>query len=178
MKTLSDFSGAHANRAQLKLLADRFYKPLFSYFAKRLPADADADDYVQEVFLRLSARENLSMLEKPEGYIFQTAANLLRDRARRAVRRSSNKHEHFVEDAHGHEEISPERVLMGKQDVDAFAAALAALPARTRAVFLLRRFEHMRYGEIARRLGVSVSSVEKHMAKAVKRLEGCLDGTV
>lgn len=178
METEKDFPRKSGYNAQLKSLADRFYKPLFFFFAKRLPAEADADDYVQEVFLRLSARENVSKLDRPEGYIFQTAANLLRDRARRVMRSSANKHEHFVEDAHGHEEISPERVLMGKQDVDAFAEALAALPARTRTVFLLRRLEKMRYGEIARRLGISVSAVEKHMAKAVKRLEDCLDGTV
>ena len=177
MKTKRDFPSKTAHDVQLKSLADRFYRPLFSFFAKRLPPGADPDDYVQEVFLRLSARESLSKIDRPEGYIFQTAANLLRDRARRAKRRNANAHELFVEDAHGHEEISPERVLMGKQSVDAFTTALATLPARTRAVFLLRRLENMRYGEIARRLGVSVSSVEKHMVKAVKRLENCLNRT-
>jgi RNA polymerase sigma-70 factor (ECF subfamily) len=68
------------------------------------------------------------------------------------------------------EEISPERVLQGRQAVTALRTALEELPQRTRAIFLLHRFEGLKYKEIARRLGISSSSVEKHMMAAIKHV--------
>jgi RNA polymerase sigma-70 factor (ECF subfamily) len=44
------------------------------------------------------------------------------------------------------------------------------LPARTRDVFVLRRLEGLPYNEIAKRLGLSVSAVEKHMLRATRHL--------
>lgn len=49
-------------------------------------------------------------------------------------------------------------------------AALEELPPRTRAVFLLHRFDGFKYREIAKRLGISSSSVEKHMMVAIKHV--------
>ena len=53
--------------------------------------------------------------------------------------------------------------------------ALNALPDRTRQVFVLCRVEGMRHRTVARRLGVSVSSVDKHMMKAIAHLAESLD---
>jgi RNA polymerase sigma factor (sigma-70 family) len=47
---------------------------------------------------------------------------------------------------------------------------LLELPERTRQIFVLRRLEGLSYFEIGRRLGVSVSAVEKHMQRAVRHL--------
>jgi RNA polymerase sigma-70 factor (ECF subfamily) len=49
-------------------------------------------------------------------------------------------------------------------------AALDALPPRARAVVILRRFENLTYPQIAQRLGISVSAVEKHMGRAMSAL--------
>jgi RNA polymerase sigma-70 factor (ECF subfamily) len=46
------------------------------------------------------------------------------------------------------------------------AAALEAMPARTRAIFLLFRLEHLRQAEIAGIYGISVSAVQKHLVRA------------
>ena len=48
---------------------------------------------------------------------------------------------------------------------------LGELPERTRVVFLLHRFEELKYAEIARRLEISVSSVEKHMMEAMRQIK-------
>jgi RNA polymerase sigma-70 factor (ECF subfamily) len=47
---------------------------------------------------------------------------------------------------------------------------LERLPDRVRAAFLLHRFEELSYSEIAKRLGVSVSSIEKYISQALKEL--------
>ncbi len=56
------------------------------------------------------------------------------------------------------------------------ADLLSALPERTRHIFLLYRLEKMRRAEIASLFGISVSGVEKHIARAVARLALNLEG--
>jgi RNA polymerase sigma-70 factor (ECF subfamily) len=155
-------------------LVARYRAPLRSYFRKRVDNPADIDDLVQELFLRLLDRSGETDLANPDGYIFQAAANLLRDRSRR----NRTKDRFVVESKNGEdrfEEISPERVLLGKDAIERVQNALLALPERTRTVFVLHRFEHLKYREIADRLEISISSVEKHMASALTQIASRLD---
>lgn len=156
--------------AVLEALSRAYRSPLTSFFRKRIADRSDVDDLVQEVFVRLARRGDLSRIQQIEGYLFQTAASILRDRVRRRAVRRYDVHEPFDERAHAGEFFSPERVLQGRQEVAEVVAALHELPERTRAIFALHRFEELAYGEIARRLGISVSAVEKHMMKAIAHL--------
>jgi RNA polymerase sigma-70 factor (ECF subfamily) len=67
-------------------------------------------------------------------------------------------------------DFSPEHVLLGRERLARATAVLLELPERTRVIFVLRRLEGMKYLDIAARLGISVSAVEKHMERAVARL--------
>lgn len=149
----------------------RFARPLRSFFRKRAYNEQEADDLVQEVFVRLAAREPGARMEHAEAYVFQMAANLLRDRARRHATRAAADRALEAGDANSFEEISPERVLLGKQRLALLERVLGDLPERTRVVFLLHRFEELKYAEIARRLEISVSSVEKHMMEAMRQIK-------
>ena len=149
----------------------RFARPLRSFFRKRAYNEQEADDLVQEVFVRLAARESGASMDHAEAYIFQMAANLLRDRARRHATRTAADRALEAGDANSFEEISPERVLLGKQRLALLERVLGDLPERTRVVFLLHRFEELKYAEIARRLEISVSSVEKHMMEAMRQIK-------
>src|SRR5690606_21094793 len=111
-----------------------------------------------------------------DAYVFQMAANLLRDRARRLGVRAAAAPS-LAASENSVEEISPERVLLGKQRLAALERALGELPERTRTIFVLHRFEEYKYSEIARRLGVSVSSVEKHMMEAMRHLRARTGGS-
>ena len=155
---------------ELRQIVERFQGPLRSFFRKRAFDPQEAEDLVQEVFTRLAARSDAPRMENPEAYIFQTAANLLRDRARRDMTRSAAIREFAENSREAFEEISPERVLQGRQGVADLQRALLELPERTRAIFVLHRFEELKYSEIARRLGISVSSVEKHMMDALRHI--------
>ncbi len=70
----------------------------------------------------------------------------------------------------GEPDIGPHRIVAGREALKAALVAMDAMPERTRTIFVLRRLENMRYLEIAERLGVSVSAVEKHMVRAVQHL--------
>lgn len=153
-------------------LARRLHAPLTRYFGARVRRGADIEDLVQEVFLRLARRTGETPVEAPEGYVFAIASSVLADNYRRTARQ--------LPAAPGEvdgptrpglaEERSPERVLLGQEELAAMERALRELPERTRFAFLLNRYEELSYQEIARRLGVSVSAVEKHMMRALAHL--------
>jgi RNA polymerase sigma factor (sigma-70 family) len=143
---------------------------LARYFQRRVRDMNEVDDLVQEVFLRIVRRGSAGELEKLEGYVFKTAASVLTDRERRRKVRQTGRHVPFEPELHAGEAPGPERTLIGLQTLEAIGVALLELPERTRRVFVLRRVEGLSSPEIARRLGVSPSAVEKHMLKAVRHI--------
>jgi RNA polymerase sigma factor (sigma-70 family) len=150
------------------------YAPgLRRYFSKRVAA-ADIDDLVQEVFVRMQAQSAAPLIEHLDRYLFTVAASVLTDRARRRAVRHASAHESLEERHYPTEERSPERVLLDREALDLMVAAISELPARTRDVFVLHRFEEMTCGSIAAQLGIGVSAVEKHMMKALKFLHSRL----
>jgi len=143
------------------------------YFSKRVPA-GDIDDLVQEVFLRMKVHGSGSPIEHLDRYLFTVAASVLSDQARRRVVRRAGAHESLEEIHHPVEGLTPERVLLDREALEVVVAAVADLPARTRDVFVLHRFEEMTCGNIATLLDMSVSAVEKHIMKAWRFLHGRL----
>ena len=71
---------------------------------------------------------------------------------------------------HAPADFSLEDVHQGRRDVERLIAALNELPERSRNAFILARMEGLSHSEIARRLGVSVSAIEKHVIKAAAHL--------
>jgi RNA polymerase sigma-70 factor (ECF subfamily) len=155
--------------------AEPLRQALTGYFRRRVANPSEAEDLVQEVFSRIVTRDSEQPVEHLGGYVFQVAASVLADRARRRGVRHADVHVPFDADRHGEADIDPERVLSGKQALRAATAALLSLPERTRTVFILHRLEGRRYREIGLQLGISVSAVEKHMARAVQHLGAALE---
>jgi len=138
------------------------------YFLRRANA-ADVDDLVQEVFLMMQARGAGSEIGNIEGYLFRTAANVLGMRRRRATWAWGRQEE--IEDVEGlADELSPERILIGKEALDQMMAALRELPPRCAHAFILYRFEHLPQEVIARRMGIKVKAVEALVQRAARRL--------
>ena len=156
----------HARGAAFEALRS----PLTGYFRKRVRQQDEVLDLVQEVFLRLSNRGASDDIENLRGYVFQVAASVLADRQRRRTVRHQDDHVEFDPERTGEPEIGPDRILAGREALKIALAALDQMPERTRTIFVLRRLEGMRYLEIAKRLGLSVSAVEKHMVRAVAQL--------
>ncbi|WP_226469373.1 RNA polymerase sigma factor [Luteimonas panaciterrae] len=154
----------------------RYRTPLRGFFSKRVKDAAEVDDLIQEVFLHLIRRARGGPIEHVEQYVFQVAANALRDWGRRRQVRDHDAHESFDEEIHQPvTDISPERVLLGKEAIKVVTAVLRGLPERTRDVFVLRALEKRKYAEIAAMMGISVRAAEKHMAKALAQLACAMD---
>jgi RNA polymerase sigma factor (sigma-70 family) len=149
---------------------------LARYFRARIGDPIEAEDLVQEVFARIAARKGDAPIVNLSGYMFQTAASLLTDRARRRGARRAEAHVPIDPDRHADLEPDPYRVLAGKEDLRIATAALQALPVRTRTIFVLHRLDGMKYRDVATQLGISVSAVEKHMVRAVQHISAAMGG--
>lgn len=135
------------------------------YFEKRA-GPAEAEDMVQDVFLSLQVRGGTAGINHAKGYLFQVARGVLAHRRYNypALGRPMNLDEAAVE------EMSPERILMGKEALQRLVAALESLPPRSREALLLHRFEEATYASVARRMGVTVSAVERLITRALRQL--------
>jgi|APFre7841882724_1041349.scaffolds.fasta_scaffold01569_2 RNA polymerase sigma-70 factor (ECF subfamily) len=173
-----DSSDEHASPEALAQLSLAFRSSLTRYFQRRVSAPAEIDDLVQEVFLRLLVRGGVEDMASVSGYVFETASSVLKDRYRRRVTRHADDHVPMGTDGEEGQDFSAERVHQGRELLHEAAMELLAMPERTRTVCILRVLEGLSYKDISHRLGISVSAVEKHMTRALKRLvQRCGDAT-
>lgn len=143
---------------------------LLRYFSRRADRN-DAHDLVQESFVRLAKAEATrdEGLACPEAYLGQIATNLLRDRAKTALRRSLANHIPA-------EEIplsgtDPAAALEARDKLRRLDTALMGLKPKTRAIFLAHRLDGLSYKQIGDHFGLGVKGVEWHMGKAIAHVE-------
>lgn len=151
--------------AAASALSERFRPALLAFFQRRIRNAAEAEDLTQEVLLRVAQKGATIDASRPDAYVFQIAANLLRDQGRRQSVRNAYQATLSAEAAWV-EERDPDRVLQAKQSLTTVLEALRQLPDRTRTIFVLFRLENMRQREIADMLGLSVRTVEQHVVRA------------
>lgn len=159
-----------SNPASLAELSQRTRPALLRYFIRRGLTHLDAEDAVQDVFVRLSRSPDLATLEHAEAYLFKTAASVAIDRHRSVVAKYERGHIAYDESLHAVADHSVERIVEGRQELSRLIASLEQLPERTRNVVVLARLERMSHIEIARRLGISISTVERRLAKGMAYL--------
>lgn len=151
-------------------------EPLGRFFRARLGAQADVEDLLQDLYLKVSAIEPDRDVREPRAYLYRLASNLMMDRWR-SGRRSAVRDGAWRMATHAtgvSEDLddapSAEAVVAGRQRLALLTRALADLPVKTSTVFRLHKFEGLSYAEVAVRLGISRSSVEKHMMDALRYL--------
>jgi len=162
---------SEADQEALNALLIGYAPAIRGFFGRRARSAADAEDLTQEVFRRLLQRADAVPIDNVQGYLFQTASNLLREVGRQStLRNAAPAIDLSPELIDGRDEHTPERILVGRDAYRQMVAALLELPERTRTVFILNRFEDMKGPEIARRLAISISAVEKHMMRGLAHL--------
>ncbi len=140
---------------------------LVAFFRRRCGNAAEAEDLTQDVVLRALTHARWTSEEQARGYIFKIAINRWRDRGRRLLTHAVETDWNDDQVQGVTDEISLDRVLFGQEEVRVISKALDEMEERTRDVFVLCRLEQMKQTEIAEALGISISSVEKHLVKAL-----------
>ena len=168
-------AGLDALAASLERLFRLQAPKLLRYVSRRTGAREDADDVVQESFLRLvRITAGQDFPDRPEAYLQRIARNLLRNRAKQARARTEHLHAPLDEETLASGEPGPDGVLEFRQLAARYEKALKALSPKTRKVFLRHRRDGYTYAEIAEELNQTVSNVEKHMMKAIAHLDRVL----
>lgn len=148
---------------------------LVRFLARRLGSEDLANDLVQELFLRLLGNETgVAGIRHDRGFLYCAARHLALEVAR-APRWRDFAAESEVPAELGESAPSPEALYAARQGAAALLATIGDLPPRCREAFLLHKFDGLPQTEVASRLGISLSSVEKHMSRALAACRGHLD---
>jgi RNA polymerase sigma-70 factor (ECF subfamily) len=152
----------------------RFWAGLLRRVARRI-GHADAEDLLHSAFVRLEAYRAEHVVQDPAAFMVRTAVNIAIDKRR---------HDSFIADqpvdaacvelidpAPLQDEVNQQRIRLQRVQ-----EGLDRLAPRTREIFLMHRIEGLRYREIAAQLGISQSSVEKHIARAARFLAKWTEG--
>jgi len=148
-----------------------YFRRVQSMLLRRGSTHAEAEDLIQEAFLRMQEYcEKGGKIQQPEGFLVRTALRLAlnarRDEHRDVYVDQNVEDLTFVLDTNP----APDEVLAAEQCLERMRDALDSVSRRTREVFFMQRLDGLSYAQIAERLGISVSAIEKHMASALAAL--------
>ena len=141
------------------------------YIARLLKRPEDIEDVSQEAFLKLLEAAAKGEIRYPKAYLFRTARNLaLNNLARKSNILVDSLEDFAIPDVIGKTGLLEDQMVI-QQRFEFLSRAVASLPEVTRQVLILRKYQGLSRKEVATTLNISISAVEKHLAKA---LESCL----
>jgi RNA polymerase sigma-70 factor, ECF subfamily len=154
-----------------KVLWSEFHRPLGAFLARRVRRDADVDDLLQEVFVRIHRRiDTLAQAERVDAWIFQIARNALIDFERvRATRNDARQPRTEEIEAMAVPVPEPEE---GQGELAAcLRPMIATLPEPYREALRLTEIEGLTQAEAASRAGVSLSGMKSRVQRGRERLK-------
>jgi len=148
------------------------WSDLLRQIVRRTRNRHDAEDLLHSAYLRLERYRTQNTVNDPAAFLVRTAFNISIDNYRHARIQQDRAEIPEIEDG------APlqDEVIAARARLARVRAGLDELTPRTREVFLMHRLDNLKYHEIAGRLGISQSAVEKHIAKAVLFLTEWTEG--
>lgn len=150
-----------------------FWDRMIREVRTRARGQSDAEELLHAAYLRLLHYRARQTVGNVAAFLVRTAVNIGIDNYR---------HDRFIANIDPGEtgacENSPlqDEVLAARVRLERVREGLNRLTPRTREIFLMHRLDDMKYREIAERLGISQSAVEKHIAKAALFLTEWTEG--
>jgi len=129
----------------------------------------DIDDLIQEAYVRIYSLADYETVDSPKAYLFTTARNLAIERARRNVSHGTDLVADFEQLNLSSLESAVDLQVDARRRFESFCAEVDHLPPVCRRAFVLRKVYKLSHSEIAEVLGISPSTIEKHVAKGMIR---------
>ena len=149
----------------------RHHLALHRFISRFLYNRQDVEDVAQEAFLRAFSAEKSTNIEQPKSYLFRVAKNVAVSQLRLKSRQITS----YIDDEEGDESLvgnwTLEDEVMARQKLGIHCEAVASLPPQCRKVYLLRKVHGLSHKNIAERLGITVSTVEKHLNRGVEQCD-------
>ena len=163
-----------SNATTLTELLIRERPALLRLVQRILGSDGGAEDVIQSIWFKARGVDSGQPISNPRAYLYRLAANLATDHGRERTRRTRLLAEHYL---WGPDEVlSTEEQVMAQDELQRVLEAAEHLPEPTRTIFRLNRLQGMTQADIARRQGVSVTTVENHVRSALQRLAWARNG--
>ena|SRR5579872_3903020 len=149
----------------------RHESALKRFIARITRSVPDVEDIAQEAFLRAYAVERGRVIEQPKSFLFRIAKHVALSQLSRKSRQITD----YLEDSDESQVIgtnhSAEDEVSAVQLLGVHCEAVAELSPQCRHVFLLRKVHGLSHKEIAGHLNIAVSTVEKHLIKAIEQCD-------
>ncbi len=166
---MSDDKNATCNEQAFDQFFKSHAKLLRNYIYYKFGDMQQAEDIVQDTFIKLWNNCSNVTLDKAKSYVYTVATNLGISVVRHQKVKFKYK-DYIINRRNDTNNESPEFIAIEKEYMEQLKSAIAALPERQREVFLLSRIDKKTYKEIAELSGVSVKAIEKLMHKALVAL--------
>jgi RNA polymerase sigma factor (sigma-70 family) len=145
------------------------YRPWLAKMVSKIVKPSDVEDIVQETFVRTFMVDNSRNIKHPKAFMYRTAKNL----ALNFIARKDNLPTISVEDNHCSDVYldseQPDTRYESEEKFRIFCMAVRDLPPACRRAFILKRIYGLSLSEIAAYMGISESTVEKHVSKGLVR---------
>ena len=143
-----------------------YYGPLLAYASGILKDEAEAEEVVQELFLKIwRDREKMEVKHSLAAYLYKAVYHMCLHRIQKIKRRG--QYRDFVMQHPAAQVPEDERLHYAELAKKVFDV-MKRMPQRRQDIFRLSRFQGLSYGEIARQMSISVKTVEAHMSKALR----------
>lgn len=157
-------------------MAACYYHELLHHFSRSMQDRDAAADIVQEAYARLLAlQRNGQAVTDARALLYRTARNLVIDQYRRAEVRRHEDIDVLTESdqPHAPRHLQPDEILASAQVIRSYVGAIETLPPRCREAFVLYVFDELTHAQIAERMGISSSMVEKHVVRGMLVCRRC-----
>lgn len=145
------------------LAEQEFWRTLRQQVVRRTRNSPDAEDLLHSAFIKFHQYRVEKKVADPRAFIIRTACNLGIDNFRRQKEKASTSEAASIAD----KMPLQDEVVAQRERLQRVCDGIDQLQPKTREIFIMHRWQELPYQEIADRLQISVSSVEKHMAKAM-----------
>jgi RNA polymerase sigma-70 factor (ECF subfamily) len=158
----------------LRELLARDYLKIRNRLMRRFGSADFATEVLHETYLRLGATEPGGSVHNIDAYLYRAALNVATD-ARKNDYRWIDKAAVEAARHRDDRELDPEEIFQARQEWRAMLAALDELPQRRRAIFLAARLDEIPRRDIAKRLGISIDTVDHELKQALEFFAKRLD---
>ncbi|MEC7933294.1 MAG: sigma-70 family RNA polymerase sigma factor, partial [Pseudomonadota bacterium] len=128
------------------------------------------DDVIQETYAKLAGLAAVDHIENPRAYFFRAALSVVATEVRRAPVVSMDSLSEIERLGFRADDLPPDIQAEQREEFRLVADAIAQLPAKCREAFVLRKVQGLSQRETARKLGLSESTVEKHVGRGIRHL--------
>lgn len=129
----------------------------------------DIEDLTQETILRALEAEKRTEIREPRRFLVGIAKNVARAELERRSKMTTSLLDDFDPDSYVSDEPAVDDAVDARRRMEVFGAAVAMLPPQCQKVFVLKHVYGASHREIADKLDIALSTVEKHVALGLKR---------